>query len=162
MSRLHLSVVRILRIAAIVLALPAAGCHTWERAEASGIPDSPTVVQLQTRDGSRITLRNVEARGDTVFGENPSCRWTLALGHAPGRAWCSGVAIARAELVDARVRVPAPFRTNVAILVLGLLWCAVVVACLELFAEGRRERRDEAENAGTTVRGMMTTEAPPG
>ena len=134
----HALVVRILRVASIALVLPFAGCHTWERAE-------PAVVQLETRDGSRITLRNVETRGDTVFGENPSCRWTLALGHAPGRAWCSGVAIARSELVDARVRVAAPYRTNVAILVFGLLWCALMVACLELLAEGRREKSDDAQ-----------------
>ena len=98
-------------------------------------PDA--VFRIETRDHSRVPLRNVEVRGDSLYGENPSCRRTLALGSAPGRSWCSGIAIARADVVRTEVRVAAPYRTNVAILLFGLVWCAVMVACLELFSEAR-------------------------
>ena len=114
------------------------GCHGWSDAPDGALEAaSDAVFRLETRNHTRVPLKNVEVRGDSLYGENPSCHWKLALGSAPGRAWCSGIAIARADVVRTEVRVAAPYRTNVAILVFGLLWCAVMVACIELFAEAR-------------------------
>jgi hypothetical protein len=116
-----------------------AGCHGWSDAPEGAALGGPhgTVLRIETRTHTRVPLENVEVRGDSLYGETPSCHWSLALGSSPGRSWCSGVAIARADVLRTEVRVPAPYRTNVAILVFGLLWCAVMVACIELLSEAR-------------------------
>lgn len=122
----------------LVIALCATGCHGWADAPEGASNASPdAVLRIETRNHTRVPLRNVVVRGDSLYGENASCHRNLALGSAPGRTWCSGIAIAHADVVRIEVRVPAPYRTNVAILLFGLIWCAVMVACLELFSEAR-------------------------
>ena len=122
----------------LVIAICATGCHGWADAPEGAVNASPDAVfRIETRNHARVPLRSVEVRGDSLYGENASCHRTLTLGSAPGRTWCSGIAIARADVLRTEIRVPAPYRTNVAILLFGLIWCAVMVACLELFSEAR-------------------------
>jgi hypothetical protein len=142
-------------VVALFVPFLAGACSDWQPADAgAGVGSSGADVRVHLVDGTWLALRGVELRGDSIFGEDPSCRWKPALGAAPGRSWCAGVAIARADVASVHVRVPAPYRTNVAILAFGLGWCALMIACLEAFsgacprgAGGNEERRGRVGRA---------------
>ena len=131
------------RILILSAALAFAACHGW-----TDVPvDTTTVregasVRVLATDGSRFVLAHVVVRGDSLFGEEPGCRWRLALASTPGRSWCSGIAIAHTDVARLETRVPAPYRTNMAILFFGLVWCAVLVACMEVLSQARPRARE--------------------
>jgi hypothetical protein len=129
-------------IALVTVASGLAGCQRWTPVDRfEDLPSEQGSVRVVTTEGARMTLEDVRLAHDTLYSQERSCSWTLAYGRAPGRAWCGGVAIARADVVRAEVSVGNPAARNVAIVALGFVAGALVIALLELLSDGASAMR---------------------
>ena len=123
----------------LVLLFPSmAACRTWEAvSDLADIPGSAPAIRIETTGGDRVTLEDVTLRNDTLYSEARRCAWTVAYGRTPGRTWCGGVAIARADVVRAEVpRGTSPAWKGSLMVLGGLGAAAVVIALLELLWDG--------------------------
>lgn len=124
----------------IVVGLPLAGCYGWRpvsdaERQVAGLAGGDIPVRFELVDGSRLTLDHFEIREDTVYAEAEPCRPPRSAAGPSVRAWCSGIAIARADIRRADVRTVERGRSACLVLVLGLVGGALLLALLELWIE---------------------------
>lgn len=117
-----------------VTALLLGGCYGWEPLpEADAITEAEIGVRVELADGTRITLERFEVQSDTVYATAGQCRPAGVLLGTAVRSWCSGIAIALADVRSAEARIVHRRRSAILVLLGGLVGMAFMVALLEMW-----------------------------